>query len=672
MKVAGKVLPLSGIALSLLLLLIKPSGEKTQVRSIDVNALFEIALRKGPMKIDETKEFMRKLTNFVLKYHLKNNKNSEQYGMIYEYVDMSRIGQFDQFVQGEALDTMHDGAWFAAALVNAYRATNDNFYRDSLSKLLLPFYLKMLNHSDKLFSAKYVYVRPEKQKIWENWLKGEWGLREGEKGFVPYWWDDGNSVSLERRYDKNILPPYPCFDFYLHNNIPNPEFRLHGYSLGSSNHMAQDLGVMLLLSWALMKDGKDEASINLSREIAEAAKNLHQCRLNHFGHIPICCVAYSLSNNDLEDIKRVPDPNNPKYFVPNNHYSRALYDFLPNQRYPFPTFADDQQYRYYWGIAKCFGKLVKPLAFKTIYDAYTERLLYRYYFDDAPLPPGINIAEMSHYAQNGRLLDYRSDRAFGGRPRPFGSRMGPQNMICCGWALQILRVYPGIWEEPYKTQYAADYLRVYIHDPPPNNPNIPQKLAVIKFDELTLRLIGKRLSFIVEGETTKEFISIKLFSRPGAVGDYAVISMRRDGSLNATNSFNELLKVMHEIKPTANGFRFRFEIPYTIAKNQNLWLNGIEHGRYSVKVGDKVVNFYLASDEEQVISWLEWELGYGLRVWEEIFNEIGYIPCEIDGRDIFERFSDSGGYAHLISACAQWILYLSDKCDWKIHGFENN
>ena len=79
--------------------------------------------------------------------------------MVYEYFDVKRKGQFDQWVQGEGLDTMHDGAWFAAALVNAYGTTGDEYYKDFLTDWVLPFYLTMLNHSDELFTAKGAVVR---------------------------------------------------------------------------------------------------------------------------------------------------------------------------------------------------------------------------------------------------------------------------------------------------------------------------------------------------------------------------------------------------------------------------------------------------------------------------------------------------------------------------------
>ena len=33
----------------------------------------------------------------------------------------------------------------------------------------------------------------------------------------------------------------------------------------------------------------------------------------------------------------------------------------------------------------------------------------------------------------------------------------------------------------------------------------------------------------------------------------------------------------------------------------------------------------------------------------------------------WDRFSDSGGYAHLISAAAQYLFYAQHKRDWEIH-----
>lgn len=34
---------------------------------------------------------------------------------------------------------------------------------------------------------------------------------------------------------------------------------------------------------------------------------------------------------------------------------------------------------------------------------------------------------------------------------------------------------------------------------------------------------------------------------------------------------------------------------------------------------------------------------------------------------VWDELSDTGGYAHLISAACQWLLYLEGKNDWAVH-----
>ncbi len=490
---------------------------------------WEKAHLQPPMTAAETREFMRELAQFVFDNHLKKRADSPQRGMVYEYFDVRRKGQLDQFVQGEALDTMHDGAWLAAALATAYRATGEPFYKEFLTRWLLPFYLKMLNHSEKLFAGGRNDARPEAHVFDREHL-----LQAGEKGFVPYFWDDGGSVSLERRLGKNLRGPFPCVDNLA--GKPNPNYLLDGYSLGSSNHMAQDLGVMLMVSWLLLKDSRDPADRKLAAEVAEAAKNLHECRMRHHGPIPMCVAPAALALGDSKLMKHVPSPDDPYDWTPDNHYTRATVNFKPGQRYPLPGFADDQEYRYYFGIARSGGAMPGPV-FKTIYDAYTEPMLYRAYCDDSPPAPGINVFDLHpYYFVDGKPLDYRSDRKGpGGGPRPIGSRMGPQNMVCCGWALQMLKAWPGIWD----TERGP--------------------------------------------------------------------SSSKDGPLR------------------------------------------------------------LADREKDVKRSLQRELAGGLRTWQAIFKEKGYIPTGIGTGTHWDHFSDSGGYAHLIAAGAQWLMYLEGKRDWETH-----
>ncbi len=624
--------------------------------------------RKPPMTASETRVFIKTLARYVYDHHLKRAAQSPQRGMVYEYFDTTHPGQYDQFVQGEALDTMHDGAWLAAALVNAYRATDDPFYREFLTRWQLPFYCTMLNHSDRLFTAKHNHARPQGRNIWKEGK--EWLLQEGEKGFVPYWWDDGGSVSLERRRDRNPLPAYPCFDRFVDRRQPNPRFLLDGYSLGSSNHMAQDLGVMLQQAWLLLRESPAEADRKLAAEVAEAAHNLQQCRMRHHGHIPMCDAPAALARGDAALLKFVPDQSVSAVWSPDNHYVRALYRFKPGQRYAFPGFADDQEYRYYFGIARHGGQLPKALAFKTIYDAYTEPLLYRAYCDDAPVPAGINRFDLHPYwAVDGKPADYRSDRKGpGGRPRPIGSRMGPQNMVCCGWALQALRSDPGIWEERYRRDFAKD-LRVYLVDRPPTADARriePPPAARAVVGPVTVNLLSTRTALQLRGECPAADVTLKVFSRPDAQGSHAAMTLKKDRTFSVVNDRGERLTAIGTITAVAGRMTFAVQIPYTIVKGQKTWANGVEHGRYSLQVGSVTRNFYLASAEDQVRAALEHELAGGLRTWEAIFRDRGYIPTGIGAGGEWDRLSDSGGYAHLISAAAQWLFYLEGKKDWEV------
>lgn len=400
----------------------------------------------APMDAAETRAFMKSLAQFAVTQHLKTNAASAQCGMMYEYWDHTRAGKLGEFIQGEGLDTMHDGAWFAVAMVNAYRATGDKFYRDILARWQLPFYLKMLNHGDELFTAERNDGRPGDDRGWRG--SKEWLLQGREKGFVPYWWDDGASVSMDminrKDGDQHV-------NFAGRNELagrPNPEHRLSGYSHGSSNHMAQDLAVMLEQAWLLFHDSSDHDEKKLAVEIAEAAKHLHECRMRHFGHIPMVCAALALTCGDKAELARLPDPKGANYWKPDNHYYRAVQAFKPGAKMPVPGFADDQQYRWYFGLARSGGQLPPGLAFKTIYDAFTEPMLYRMYCDDEPAPPGLGVFDLHpYYFLDGKPLDMRSQRKGpGGKPRPVGSRFGPQNMVCCGWALQALREHPGLWD----------------------------------------------------------------------------------------------------------------------------------------------------------------------------------------------------------------------------------
>jgi hypothetical protein len=315
---------------------------------------------------------------------------------------------------------------------------------------------------------------------------------------------------------------------------------LSGYSLGSSNHLAQDLGVMLQQSWLLLHESSDPGDQKLTAEIVEAARNLQECRARHGqAGIPAVRAAQAVTSGDPAIRKSLPETTWKAAANARNDYRRALFEFKPDEPVSVPGFADNQAYIYYSGIAR-EGTLAEPLAFLLLYDAFTLPKLYQIYSDDSPVPPGIGVFDLHPYKfVNGKPLDLRSQRKGpSGRPKPIGSRFGPQNMGVCGWALQALKAHPGLWGQ------------------------------------------------------AKERITTP--------------------------------------------------------------------------------NYFPANTEAEVRTALERELGEGLRTWQAIFQAKGYIPTGLGAGScgagfVWDELSDTGGYAHLISAGAQWVNYLEGKRDWELH-----
>jgi hypothetical protein len=247
-------------------------------------------------------------------------------------------------------------------------------------------------------------------------------------------------------------------------------------------------------------------------------------------------AALAVTQDDATVRAALPDITWKSVATGRSDYRRALFGFKPGEKVTLPGFADDQQYRYYIAVARN-GRLAEPAAFWLAYDALTLPMLYRMYCDDEPAPPGINVFDLHPYAfVDGKPADYRSQRKGpNGRPRPAGSRFGPQNMVVCGWGLQALKEYPRMWD------------------------------------------------------TAREQIA--------------------------------------------------------------------------------VTNFFPVASVDEVRTSLEKELGGGLRTWEAVFDRYGYIPTAIGGGTAipgvsWDEFSDTGGYAHLISACAQWLFHLKGLNDW--------
>jgi hypothetical protein len=573
----------------------------------------------APLTAAETKAFMRALAGTVFERHLKKTENSEQRGMIYEYVDVPT----GRWLQGEALDTMHDGAWFCAALATAARATGDPYYEEFLTKWTLPFYLKMLNQSDTLFNADRDDVDEK-----GNRFGLEHQLRKDEKGFVPYWWDDGASFSLEAARKKSGKPVFSCTDRLA--GKPNPEARLDGWAHGSSNHEAQDLALMLQTAWCLVR----EKDVALAGRIAEAARNLQECRTRHgAAGIPACLAAFGLTNRDVDALKKLGDPR-----------GKPIYDQCLDsgeKAVSTPAFADNQEYEYYAAIAK--GALPKNVALRLVYDAFTFPQLLRIWSDSGDIPRGMGRFDFSALAfKGGKPESYRSDRAI-----PMGSRVGPQTLVVCGWALQALEAYPGLWEETGAVPVLDGHYGIDCRP--------ADKAVEVVVGDLALRVAAHPAALLVAGTSKGDTLTLR-------VGK-ADVTLRKKGAAEAVNDQGEALRVTAHTVTAPEGFAFEFALPWTSAKDQKPWANLVERREVEIAVGEAKKAFRIASSEARVKAALRRELGEGLRTWKTIFDRLGYIPTGL-GR--WDAYSDAGGCAHLLKAAAQWLLVLEGKRDWEL------
>src|SRR5439155_24739573 len=138
------------------------------------------------------------------------------------------------------------------------------------------------------------------------------------------------------------------------------------------NHLAQDLGPMLMLGWLLLRDSPDPAERRLADDCARAAKHLQECRKRHGnGGIPAVVGPAALTNNDPELMKRLG--GDPKLTPPSNHYTQLLGGVAnPEQRHSTPGVMDDAEYTYYSHLARTGGRLPPAILLKLSYDYYTQ------------------------------------------------------------------------------------------------------------------------------------------------------------------------------------------------------------------------------------------------------------------------------------------------------------
>jgi len=375
----------------------------------------------------ELTKFMRELAGYVVAHHMRSD-NSPMRGMVYEFYDPAAKQQG----HGGGLDSMHDGAWFANACILAYRATGDEFYLATLRDWIMPFYVKMLNHSDTLF--------PDRDGAYSDsqMLPPE---RAGAcKGFVPYWWDDGHGVNFDARARKMTTAEL-MGKWGFTNTLPNRNDRsgkVSGYSHGTSNHMALDLFPMLANWWLLTRDP----------QVAEAIRNLHEQRIYQFKmDLPFLAIADAVAHGDNKKAFEAAGSYDTAPWPPESPLYKAM---VQKTKLQLPPFIDDPAGRYY---SSATAHRVGPGTAKRLAQMTHDCIvLADLWYGKERRPRGLAIAADSR--KKVWIEDGKFSSLAGELPDVLvGSRMGPQTLWASALSLQLLRAFPDAWAGYWRGNY---------------------------------------------------------------------------------------------------------------------------------------------------------------------------------------------------------------------------
>jgi hypothetical protein len=598
----------------------------------------------------ELQTFMTKLADTTVKYHAKREKQSPMYGLIYEYALIKPDGDV-LWKEGVGLDTMHDGAWFGNALAAAYRTTQDKHFLDLLNEYTLRYYPNVLNNSDKYFVLGLKDGEAWKDDYKDVPIPAQHSDALVSKGICPYWWADGDAVAIEA------------------NSKP-----LIGYKSGkyTSLHMADDLAVMLGMTATLTQ--RDDVKLAL-KHLALSDRQAYGGE----GYSPgVNRVAQSIIGYD-EEIKakwgplrfpppaKVKDPEKPPF-------SRGyMYDALIRNLNRGPADLDGTTWRYYHGV---LSQHVKPLddefAKQVIANVYGQIVWNQLWYGKSPRQPGSNKFDIAGMATGEKYKAYFADV-----PNYIqGSRGGPMIIWNAAIGLQLLKAFPAAWEL-YRDQYCPNDVPVEIRwtspvvDGSADAQGYGKPITIA--DGVTVRLASSLDTlYLLLDRAAGTAVSMEIFGLADAKQPGAKVNLAADGTLTATGRDDAAL--LNEVKSSKQGARELVEIalPYTVVKEQQPWANACDDARLSLRgVNGQVTNLIFLSSPSTVETILRKECIEGLRFWEFILSDWGFIPSgfypERGKNGIWNGFSDTGGYAHLINATAAYSQYLQGKNDWELY-----
>jgi hypothetical protein len=528
------------------------------------------------------------------------------------------------------LDSLHDGAWFLSAMVSASRADPFEDYLGPVLKYQAPFYLNLLQNSDRLFPQIHK-TSEDKAPLAHPW-----------KGRLPLAWDDGDGYEL--RSGKKLPARY--------NTNQGP------------NHLAQDVADALLNLWLTTSDPA----------VAEALKLLYEERKANFGSMPVLAFAagYASSNQTMEGSARLPR------FAPD---AMPGYAGLYQQKEEKLAAYDDPLA---WAYGQAMALAVRTGSMDPDFLAYAAARTYGHtltmelFFADRAWPAGMHLFDIQEppyfIAGQGRLNEYVADAK-----KIFGSRGLEIEWVAAG-ILRDLRRNPEVWEAWYRRNHSDEPLvrMIEIGSGPQAGPIIDGRRDPVYADTATLKAgkssisllsTAKALQVLLESTAHECFFTIEAVGPVTGKTVAGVIRVNSDGFFTLTNSLGQTLEARTAFQP---GRRWTAElsIPYTVMPGQKQWINGIDNGRYRVSIdGAPPQIVYILSSPERIIQRLELCVDVAIAFHFSMWREKSLIPSGISGPNLSAEsweYGDAGNYAHLMRLIALRVLDRDAESEWEV------
>ncbi|MBE3070835.1 MAG: hypothetical protein IMZ66_11430, partial [Planctomycetes bacterium] len=455
------------------------------------------------------------------------------------------------------------------------------------------------------------------------------------KGWVPRGWDDGAGY---RKSGQRLLEGYDT----------------------SSNHLAQDLANLPLNVWLTTADPA----------LARAVMDLEDYKLACFG--PISVIEYAAGvMNARPDLFR-------KYtasaFTPLS-LNPCTSGMVEQNGTSIPAYSDDLAWQYRSATAGCFlaGTMSEDAVLSGAAQAYASALAMEMYFDRGPYPYGMYLFDIQgpvRFVRGGGRLDaYASDSK-----KIFGAR-GIQFAWVGAGVLPHLAKHPDLWERLYREKHASEPL-VRIVDVPPKTDGrkdrIYAKSQPLADGKTVVTLLADPKNLHVFLESAEAELAVEIRPAGPVTGDVPAgrFTATKDGRITATDARGGPL-LYRAAFVAGDPWAAELRVPFGVVRGQAHFINGLDHGRYEVRVGGgPAQTVYLLSEPSRIIDRLE-ALALGtIATWHDVWKKTGIIPSGYhpveDRRVMSWEISDAGNYAHLIHAIALWMIYQQGQSEWEI------